>query len=114
MWFPWEMSMKITVLKNYFVKRADEASLTLSTPNTHISIDNGAGVAMLTVRQVPNSVRRTGNRRRDFSASNSAGIGVFYIYMYSTVAGPFAQEQRLQFTRLTTYSMLAYRLIFAY
>ena len=48
---------------------------------------------------VSNSVRRTGNRRRAFTALNGAGIGVFYIYIYSAVAGPFAQRKRLQFTR---------------
>jgi len=30
---------------------------------------------------------------------SGAGIGIFYIYIYSAVAGPFAQRQRLQFTR---------------
>ena len=29
------------------------------------------------------------------------GIGVFDVYIESAVAGPFAQKQRLQFTRFT-------------
>ena len=68
-------------------------------PSAHISVSSDADVAQLTVRQVSNSLRRTGNSRRDFSALDGAGIGVFYIYIESAVAGPFGQKQRLQFTR---------------
>ena len=46
-----------------------------------------------------------------FSALNGAGIGVFYIYIYSAVAGPFGKDRDFNLLVLTAYSVLAYCLV---
>ena len=58
------------------------------------------------MRQISNSVRRTGDRRRNFLALNGAGIGVS-ISIDSALAGPFAQKTETCISLDSAHTVLA-------